>query len=141
MNVSQCLQCCLQYGMCQQILSDELNMQRTAAKSVPRLLSNDQKELYIPVCTELKEQAEKDTNFISTIITGDECWVFGYSPETKQQSSQWKTPTSLPKKAQVRSNVKLMLVCFFHNEGIVHKEFVPPGQTVNGKFIATFSGD
>jgi hypothetical protein len=34
---------------------------------------------------------KKDANFISTIITGDECWVFGYDPETMQQSSQWKT--------------------------------------------------
>jgi len=99
--------------MCQRILSDELNKQCIAIKSVPRPLSNDQ-EHCIPVCTELKEQAEKDANFIYTIITGDECWMFGYDPETKQQSSQRKTPTSLLKTAgQVQSNVKLMLDCFF----------------------------
>ena len=40
-----------------------------------------------------------------------------------------------PKKAQhVRSNVKLMLISFFDANGIVHKEFVPPGQTVNQQF-------
>jgi len=27
-----------------------------------------------------------------------------------------------------------MLICFFDIEGIVHKEFVPPGQMVNEKF-------
>jgi hypothetical protein len=27
-----------------------------------------------------------------------------------------------------------MLIIFFDIQGIVHKEFVPPGQTVNGKF-------
>ena len=31
-------------------------------------------------------------------------------------------------------NVKSMLIIFFHIEGIMHKEFVPPGQMVNGKF-------
>ena len=39
----------------------------------------------------------------------------GYDPETKQQVTQRKTPTSpWPKKAQrVRSNVQSMLICFF----------------------------
>jgi len=68
----------LLYGTCQQILSDELNMWRIAAKFVPRLLSNDQKEYHIAVCTKLKEQAENNSNFIFTITTGDEYWVSGY---------------------------------------------------------------
>jgi len=34
----------------------------------------------------------------------------------------------------VKSNVKTMLICFFDARGIVHKEFVPPGQTVNQTF-------
>jgi len=27
-----------------------------------------------------------------------------------------------------------MLICFFDQKGIFHKEFVPPGQTVNDAF-------
>jgi len=27
-----------------------------------------------------------------------------------------------------------MLICFFDQKGIVHKEFFPPGQTVNAAF-------
>ena len=38
------------------------------------------------------------------------------------------------KARQFRSNVKSMLIVFFDIQGIVHKEFVPPGQTANGKF-------
>ncbi|GFX71170.1 mariner Mos1 transposase [Trichonephila clavipes] len=35
------------------------------------------------------------------IITRDESWIYGYDPETKQQSSQWKNPGSpRPKKAR-----------------------------------------
>lgn len=50
-----------------------------------------------------------------------------------QMSSQWKHRGSpRPKKArQVRSVIKTMLICFFDVQGIVHSEFVPPGQTVN----------
>jgi hypothetical protein len=35
-------------------------------------------------CKELKQQARDDPSFISNIITGDETWVYGYDPETKQ---------------------------------------------------------
>jgi hypothetical protein len=122
-----------------ELLSQELNMQCIAVKFVPRLLSNDRKEHNV-VCSKLKEQTKNDPNSISTIITSDESSVYGNNPEMKQQSSQWKTPNSpQPKKArQVRNNVKSVLICFFDTEGIVHKEFVPSGQTVNGNFYCDF---
>jgi histone-lysine N-methyltransferase SETMAR len=63
-------------------------MRSISARFVPRLLSDDQKTLRVSVCRELKQPATDDPNFISNIITGDETWVYGYEPETKQQSSQ-----------------------------------------------------
>jgi hypothetical protein len=33
-----------------------------------------------------------------------------------------------------KSKLKMMLICFFDQEGIVHREFVPPGMTVNADF-------
>jgi hypothetical protein len=67
-----------------------------AAKFVPRLLTNDQKQLRVNVCIELREKANEDPSFmsISWIITGDESWIYGYDPETKQQPSQWKSSQS-----------------------------------------------
>ncbi|VVC36211.1 Transposase, type 1 [Cinara cedri] len=84
----------------------------------------------------LKTAYKGDALGKTQVITGDESWCYGYDPETKQQSSQWKTPASpRPKKArQVRSNIKTMLICFFDVRGVVHSEFVPPGQTVNQAF-------
>jgi hypothetical protein len=63
--------------------------------------------------------------------------VYGYDPEAKHKTSQWKSPNSpKPKKArQVRRNVKSVLIVVFKIQGIVHKEFGPPGQTVNGKLV------
>ena len=44
--------------------------------------------------------ANNDLEFMKTIITGDETWVYGYDPESKFQSSQWKHSKSpRPKKA------------------------------------------
>jgi len=69
-------------------------------------------------------------------VTGDESWVYGYDPETKQQSSEWKDPMSpRPKKGcQVRSKTKVMLLAVFDSEGIVHHEFAPSGQINNKEF-------
>jgi len=117
----------------QRILTEDLGMTRVAAKFMPRILTEDHKEQRVEACRQMKNQIELDPNFLSKIITGDESWCYGYDPETKQQSSQWKTPQSpRPKKArQVKSNIKTMLICFFDIRGVVHTEFVPQGHTVN----------
>jgi [histone H3]-lysine36 N-dimethyltransferase SETMAR len=126
----------ISWSSIQEILTEDLNMKRIAAKWVPRLLNDDQKQKRLDVCRDLQNQIQSDPNFLKKVITGDETWIFAYDPETKQQSSQWKSPDSpRPKKCrQVRSKVKSMLICFFDYEGVVHKEFVPAGQTVNKDF-------
>ena len=77
-----------------------------------------------------------DENVLKKVITGDESWVYGYDPETKQQSSQWNCPDEpRPKKArQSRSHVKSMLIFFFDCEGVVHYEFSPRSQTINREY-------
>jgi len=88
----------------------------------------------------LKRELENDPNFLSRVIKGDESWCYGYDPESKQASSQWKTPRSpRPKKLrQVASNVKIMLICFFDIQGMVHREFVPRGQRSTRSFTWGF---
>jgi len=69
-------------------------MHRVAAKFVARILTADQKQQRVNVCTEIRQLAFDDENFLSRVITGDESWVYGYDSEAMQQSSQWKSPTS-----------------------------------------------
>jgi len=83
-----------------QILTEDLGRKRVAAKFDPWLLSREQKEFRAAVAQDLLETANNDPDFLKKIITGDESWVYGYDPETKTQSSQWKSPESpRPKKA------------------------------------------
>jgi len=77
-----------------------------------------------------------DRETVRNNVTSDEAWVYGYDPETKQQSSQWKGPTSpRPKKGrQVRSKAKTTLLAFFESEGIVHHEYAPDVQKISKEF-------
>ena len=70
-------------GTCQRVLTEELDMQRVAAKLVPRILTADQMHQRVSVYTELRQLATDDETFLSRVITGDESRVYGYDPETK----------------------------------------------------------
>jgi hypothetical protein len=109
-------------------------MRHIAVKFVPRLLTSDQKQRREKVCLEIREKANEDPTFIriSGIITGDESWNYGYDQETKQQSSQWKSPHHQEQKRHGRDREHVH--CFFDVKGIVHREFVPPRTTVNADF-------
>jgi len=131
-----CAETGIGYGSCQRILTEQLNMHRIAAKFVPRVFTHDQKDSRVAICQEVKETVINDPILLLNVITGDESIVYAYDPETKLQSSQWKSPGSpRPKKARMqKSKLKTMLIFFFDQEGIVHQEFVPPGMTVNADF-------
>jgi hypothetical protein len=68
----------------------------------------DEKQQRVNVCEELRQSVSDDEIFLSRVITGD--------PERRQQSSQWKNPTSSRQKEprQVKSKVKRMSIIFFN---------------------------
>jgi len=59
------------YGTCQRVLTEEFGMHRVAAKFVPRVLTADQKQQRVNVCTELRQLVSDDETFLSKVITGD----------------------------------------------------------------------
>jgi hypothetical protein len=129
------------YGICQEILTENFNMRLITLKFVPRILTNDRKQRRVNGCLELRENANEDPTFICRIITGDESWIYGYDPETRQQSSQWKSPQSPRAKMaqQVRSSTKSILIVFFYLKGIVQREFVPPNTAASPDFYRTMT--
>jgi len=123
-------------GSVHTILTVDFGLRRVSAEFVPKLLTMGQKQLCLEIAQDKLDCVESDSKFLNTVITGDEVWVYGYDPETKAQSSQWKLPSSLrPKKAQqVCSNVKVLLTVFFDSRGVVRHEYAPQGQTVTKEY-------
>ena len=118
-----------------QILTQDLGMRKVCAKMVPKNLTTEQKAIQRDVCLDLLDCLQREPEFFSCVITGDESWILEYNPETKRRSRKWHTSnSSCPRKARMsKSKIKLMLI-FFDNQRIIHKECVPPGQTVNQTF-------
>ena len=59
-------------------------------KIYAHLLKNDQELNQLALCKALQEKAKKEGDLHSKFRAGDESWVYGYDPGTKQLSSQWK---------------------------------------------------
>ena len=98
-----------------QILKQDLDMRKVRAKMVPKNLMTEQKVNQRDVCLDLMDRLEREPEFFSRVITGDESWILEYNLETKCQSREWQTANSpCPKKARMRkSKIKSMLICFF----------------------------
>jgi hypothetical protein len=80
------------------------------AKFVTKLLLQEQQQLHLEVAQDMLECANGDPEFLKTVVTSDETWMYGYDAETKVQSSHWKhSSPPRPKKAQwVRSKVMVL---------------------------------
>ena len=122
-------------------------MRKVCTKMVPKNLITEQKAKRRDVCLDLLNHLKREPEFFSCVITGNESWILEYDPKTKCQSREWHTANSpRPKKARMsKSKIKSMLFGLLlcspphththtQSQGIVHKEFIPPGQTVNQTF-------
>ena len=54
--------------VCHEILTENLGMHRIAAKLVPRLLTDDQKQNRVDVSQELLDRANGDDNLLKTLL-------------------------------------------------------------------------
>jgi hypothetical protein len=88
----------ISHGTRHKILSDDLNTSRVTQHSVPRVLSQDQRDDCMSICSDLIYNADKGGMFLNWIITGDETWCFLYDAQLRRQSATWKSPSSPQKK-------------------------------------------
>ena len=94
------------------IIHNQLNMRRICARWIPKMLNTDQKILCVECCEQLLKRFEREgEKFMDRIVTVDETWISLYMPETKAQSTMWKTPGSPSPKKFKRSQSTGILRC------------------------------
>lgn len=81
----------------------------------------------------LTRYSEQGDEFLDHIVTGDETWVSHMTPESKQQSMEWRHTASPRKKKfkQTMSTRKIMCTVFWDRKGVLLIEFLPRGETIN----------
>jgi len=59
-----------------QILTQDLDVRKVCAKMVPKNLTKEQKANRRDVRLDLLDRLEREPEFFSRVITGDESWIF-----------------------------------------------------------------
>ena len=139
-EVSQRVDCSV--GTVHSIIHENLNMRRLCTRWIPKMLSECQKAQKVESCRRFVQQFEREgEDFLSRIVTAGETWISLYDPESKEQSTMWKSPGSpSPKKFKVsRSTKKPIFIMFFNIHDIILSHAVPQGQTVTANYYSKVS--
>jgi hypothetical protein len=72
----------ISYGVCQEVLTENLNMCSNATKFVPPTLDKLSKAVAHKLVFEMRKKAIEEPTFISRIIMGDDSWIYDYDKAT-----------------------------------------------------------
>lgn len=118
------------------IVSENLNFKKLCSRWVPKLLTEDHKKQRLDsALTFLTRYDEEGDDMLSQIVTGDETWVSHITPESKQQSMEWRhtfSPVKVKAK-QTLSQRKIMASVFWDRHGVLLVDFVERGTTINAE--------
>ncbi len=118
------------------VIKKDLKLSKKAAKHVPRVLTEEQRRHRMNLSEINLECVRSEKHFLDKVITGDETWISLYQNETKMESCQWLPTGSVRPLKALKSGTgkKTMLILFHDAYGVIHMEFVPPGETVDSEF-------
>ncbi|GFQ98652.1 HTH_48 domain-containing protein [Trichonephila clavata] len=91
--------------------------------------------------TFLERYHNEGEDFLDQIVTGDETWVAYVTPESKQQSMEWRHSSS-PKRVKFKQTIsarKIMCTIFWDRKGVLLVEFLPRNETINAASYYTFT--
>jgi hypothetical protein len=112
----------LSLGTIWDIVHEHLGYRKVCSIWVPHQQTDEHKKTRmgssLMLLQRYKEQGEA---FLSRIVTGDETWVFHYTPQSKAESMTWMHPHSPVKKKfkTVQSPGKVMATVFWDVHGVL----------------------
>lgn len=115
-------------------VTEDLHYRKLCARWVPKMLTLDHKQQRMASALEFLTRYEKEgETFLRRIVTGDETWVRLSTPESKQQSMQWRRVGSprVKKFKLTPSTKKFMCTVFWDWRGILLVDFMDHGATIN----------
>ncbi|UYV70100.1 hypothetical protein LAZ67_7001795 [Cordylochernes scorpioides] len=79
------------------IMREHLGLRKVSARWVPKLLTPDQKAVRRRLSSDYLALFEANPEeFVNRFVTMDDTWAHHFTPESKQQSMQWRHSGSLP---------------------------------------------
>lgn len=119
-----------------EIVSERLKYRKLCSRWVPKMLTDEHKTKRLGSALLILERYhEEGDGFLSQIVTGDETWVSYVTPESKQQSMEWRhshSPTKVKFKQTISAR-KIMCTVFWDRKGLLLVDFLPRGETINSE--------
>ncbi|KAG8281158.1 hypothetical protein J6590_064628 [Homalodisca vitripennis] len=75
---------------------------RSVHKNCSKVADNGEKQLRIEIAQDMLDSANSNSDFLNTVITGNESWIYGYDPETKIEPTMTKRPRTAARPASAR---------------------------------------
>lgn len=122
------------------ILHEHLGLRKLAARWIPHLLTDEQKQRRVEFCQFMLAKFDQgQSKRLYDIITGDETWIYRFDPESKRQSSEWVAHGDGPpqKCRRSRSTGKKMVATFFTITGHLVTVPLTERRTVNAEWYTT----
>ncbi|KAF6198043.1 hypothetical protein GE061_007789 [Apolygus lucorum] len=127
----------ISFGSVQSIIKTDLGFTKIAARWVPRLLSDEQKNERVRISQLLLQRfQEEGTDFLHKIVTCDETWVHHYTPSNKRSSEEWRKKGEMaPVKAKARLSAgKVLATVFWDCRGVLLIDFLHERRTINAEY-------
>jgi len=115
-----------------------MGMKKVSACSVPRMLTDEQKQNRVDVCTDfLRHLQAQPPIFLDRIVMQDETWVHHFDLETKRQYGLETRQFFHPEEIQCHP------ICwewngysFWDSKAVIMTDYLPKGSTVTGAYYA-----